>query len=100
MLKVTVVSQAVRIQPYTDKKTNEPKTLPFQTAYVFTVDDEGKPGLYPEKIEFIPPRDPAGHSAPYAPGDYQLHPSAVFIDRNGRLAAQMRLTPLKQRAAA
>ncbi len=100
MLKVTVDSQTLRIQPYTDKKTGESKTLPFQVAYVFTVDEGGTPGRYPEKLEFIPPRDDQGRPAPYAPGDYQLHPSAVFIDRNGRLAAQMRLTPLKQRAAA
>lgn len=98
MLSVKVVSAALRIQPYTDKK-GLPATLPFQTAYVFTVDDEGKPALYPEKLEFIPPRDLAGHPAPYAPGDYTLHPSAVYIGRDGRLAAQMRLTPAKSRPA-
>jgi hypothetical protein len=99
MLKVTVLDAKLRVQGYTDKKGNA-ATLPFQTAYIYTVDDEGKSGPFPEKLEFIAPRDPNGNPAAYQPGDYTLHPSAVYIDRNGRLAAQMRLTPLKQRPAA
>jgi hypothetical protein len=102
MLNVKVLSPALRIQPYTDKKTGQPRTIAFQTAWIYTVDEEGKPGPFPEKIEFIPPRPPgAAPDAPpqaYGPGDYTLHPSAVYLDRDGRLAAQMRLTPLKRAA--
>lgn len=98
MLKVQIAKPDVRVQPYTDKKGN-PATLAFQEAWLFTVDEAGKPDPYPSKVEFIPPRDERGNTAPYAVGDYQLHPSAVYIDRNGRLAAQMRLTPLKRAPA-
>ncbi len=98
MLTVKIISPDVRVQPYTNKRTNLPATLSFQTGWVFTVDDAGKPGPFPEKTEFIVPRDKEGKDAPYAAGDYTLHPSAVFIDRDGRLAAQMRLTPQKRTA--
>lgn len=98
MIKVTVLDSKLRTQGYTDKK-GQPASLSFQTAYLYTVDEEGKAPPFPEKLEFIAPRDAQGHPAPYAPGDYTLHPSAVYIGRDGRLAANLRLTPLKRAAA-
>ncbi len=97
MLKVQIAKPDIRVQAYTDKK-GLPAKLAFQEAWLFTVDEAGKPDPYPSKVEFIPPRDEHGNTVPYSVGDYQLHPSAVYIDRNGRLAAQMRLTPLKRAA--
>jgi hypothetical protein len=97
VLKVQIAKPDVRVQGYTDKK-GQPAKLAFQEAWLFTVDEGGKPDPYPSKVEFIPPRDEHGNTVPYGVGDYQLHPSAVYIDRNGRLAAQMRLTPLKRTA--
>lgn len=94
MLKVTVVSPELRRQPYVSKKTGQPAELFFQTAYVHTVDAKGTPAPFPEKIEFIADRDERGEVKAYARGEYTLHPSAVYVDRDGRLAASMRLTPL------
>jgi hypothetical protein len=95
MLNVKILSPRLRVQPYTDKK-GQPATLSFQEAWVYTVDHEGKPGPFPEKLEFIPPRDEQNQVAAYSPGDYTLHPSAVYIGRDGRLAASLRLTPQKR----
>ena len=95
MLKVTVVSPELRKQPYTNKKTGQPAELFFQTAYVHTVDAKGLPAPFPEKIEFIAERDPQSQNPiAYAKGEYTLHPSAIYVDRDDRLAASMRLTPL------
>jgi len=93
MLKVTIVSAELRRQTYTSKTTGKPGELFFQTAYVHTIGKDGKPAPFPEKTEFIAERDEQGVALAWKPGEYQLHPSAVYVDRDGRLAASMRLTP-------
>lgn len=93
MLKVTVVSDALRRQPYISKKDGKPAELYFQTVYLHTVDQDGKEGPFPEKLETIAERDEQGHPRAFARGVYTLHPSAVYVDRDGRLAAGLRLTP-------
>ena len=92
MLKVTIVSPDLRRQPYTDKN-GHPAVLHFQTAYLHTIDRDGVVAPFPEKLEFIAERDEAGNPQAFARGEYVLHPSSVYIDRNGRLAASLRLTP-------
>ena len=99
MLNIEIEKSTVRVQPYTNKK-GQPATLSFQEAWVFLVGADGKAERYPSKLEFIVPRDERGEPQPYAAGHYQLHPSAIYIDQNGRLAANMRLTPQKQRVPA
>lgn len=94
MLKVTIVSDALRRQAYVSKTTGKPGELFFQTGYVHTFGKDGKPSPFPEKTEFIAERDDAGNPTALKPGEYTLHPSAVYVDRDGRLAASMRLTPL------
>lgn len=94
MLKVTIASPTLRKQAYISKRTGQPGELYFQTAYLHTVGKDGTSAPFPEKTEFIAERDEqSGQPAAYAKGDYTLHPSAVYIDRDGRLAATMRLTP-------
>ena len=98
MLKVTVVSNTLRRQPYVSKKDGKPGELFFQTVYLHTVDKDGKEGPFPEKLETIAERDPnTQNPVAFDPGVYTLHPSAVFVDRDGRLAASLRLTPSKPR---
>lgn len=100
MLNVKIISPALREQPFTSKRDGKPGILPFQTAWVQFVDREGKTEPFPSKVEFIADRDEQGRPQPYAPGDYTLHPSAVYLDRaSGRLAATLRLTPLPKRTA-
>jgi len=63
-----------------------------QTAYLHTILPDGSPAPFPDKFSFIVDRD----SAPYAPGEYTLHPSALGVDRDGRLSCVTRLTPIKR----
>lgn len=93
MLKVTVASEALRRQPYISKKDGKPGELFFQTVYLHTVDSEGAAAPFPEKLETIAERDEAGQPKFWPRGVYTLHPSAVYVDRDGRLAASLRLTP-------
>lgn len=96
MIKITVAQSTVRELSGTSAKTGKPYALRFQTGYAHTVDKDGNTPPYPEKFEISLDRD----QQPYTPGEYQLHPSAVYIDRDGRLACSARLTPIKARAAA
>lgn len=91
MIKVTVAQTTVKEIKGTSAKTGKAYQMRFQTAYAHTVDKDGNTPPYPEKFEVMLDND----AAAYAPGDYQLHPSAVYVDRDGRLAISARLTPLK-----
>lgn len=96
MIKITVAQTTVKEMRGTSKTSGKPYHLRFQTAYAHTVDKDGNQPPYPEKFEVILDTD----ALPFAPGEYTLHPSALYIDRDGRLACSPRLTPIKQRAAA
>lgn len=96
MIKITVAQSTVRELSGTSAKTGKAYSMRFQTGYAHTVDKDGNTPPYPEKFEISLDRE----QQPYAPGEYQLHPSAVYIDRDGRLACSPRLTPIKARAAA
>lgn len=94
MIKLTIASSAVNEIPYKDKKDGSSKILRLQSGYAHTVDTQGVPGMYPEKFEFIVPREGV-----YQPGEYTLHPSALYV-RNGRLSfSEARLVPLKPAAS-
>ncbi|MEO8059067.1 MAG: single-stranded DNA-binding protein [Burkholderiales bacterium] len=96
MIKITVAQTTVKELSGTSKTTGKPYHMRFQNAYAFTVDREGNTPPYPEKFEISLDKD----AAPYAPGDYTLHPSALYLDRDGRLACSPRLTPIKARVPA
>lgn len=96
MIKVTIAQTTVRELKGTSAKTGRPYHMRFQNAYGHTVDKEGNQPPYPEKFEVQLEED----QQPYQPGDYQLHPSSLYIDRDGRLAVSARLAPLKPRASA
>lgn len=99
MLKVTVISNQLRKQAYVSKRDGKPGELFFQTVYLHTVDRTGKPAPFPEKLETIAERHEQGQPFAWAAGEYTLHPSAVYVDRDGRLAASLRLTPLGKSGA-
>lgn len=100
MIRVTVAQGDARSIDYTNKSTGKPARFYVQTAYAHTVDKAGNPALYPEKIEIGLERDDQGNPLTWSPGEYQLHPSSLYVDRNGRLAISPRLAPLKTKAAA
>ena len=93
MIKITVAKCDLETIAYKDKKTGEGKSFSKQFAYAHTVDAKGNLDFAPEKFEFTPERNPAGLQVAMEPGTYTLHPSAIFIDRDGRLACRLRLTP-------
>lgn len=96
MIKVTVAQTTVRELKGTSAKSGRAYHLRFQSGYAHTVDKEGNTPPFPEKFEISLDTD----QAPYAVGDYTLHPSAVYVDRDGRLAISPRLTPIAKKPAA
>jgi len=96
MIRVTVAQTTVRELKGTSKNTGRAYHMRFQTGYAHTVDKEGNTPPFPEKFEISLDADQPA----YAPGDYSLHPSAVYVDRDGRLAISARLTPLPKKPAA
>jgi hypothetical protein len=98
MIRITVAQADTRAIRFTDKH-GKPAVFHVQPAYAHTVDRQGNTPPYPEKIELALDKDPqTGEALSYAPGDYQLHPSSIYVDRNGRLAVSARLAPLKAKA--
>jgi hypothetical protein len=75
------------------KTTGKPFEFRTQKAYAHTVDSQGNKPPYPEAFELI--LDDG--AAPYSVGEYTLHPSSVYVDRNGRLAIGARLAPAVRR---
>lgn len=96
MIKITVAQSTVKEVKGISAKSGKPYHMRFQTAYAHTVDKDGNPPPYPEKFEVILDTD----AAPFAPGDYTLSPSALYIDKDGRLQCAPRLTPLRAKSAA
>lgn len=96
MIKITIAQTTVKEIKGVSAKTTKPYHMRFQSAYAHTVDKDGNPPPYPEKFEVILDTD----AQPFLPGDYTLHPSALYVDQNGRLSCAPRLTPLRAKAAA
>lgn len=99
MIRIVVADQTREI-PFTDKKTGKPRVFSVQTAYAFVLDKAGQPLPYPERIDLPLEYDETGHAKPHPPGEYQLHPSAVYVDQRGRLSLAPRLAPVKRPASA
>lgn len=94
MLKVSVTSAPVEVINYTDKKTGQPAQLRKQTAYLHTFSEDGSASAFPDKFGFLLGRE----QAPFPAGEYTLHPSAIVVDREGRLSCLPRLTPAQKPA--
>lgn len=101
MIKFTVASKDVREQKGTGKQSGKPYHMFFQTVYAHTLDRNGQPNPYPEKTEIILDTDKDGLGVPvpkvYEPGEYQLHPASIYVDRQGGVAVAPRLVPLVKR---
>lgn len=83
MLNVTITSDRLREMKGIGKTSGQPYHLFFQDAYFYTFGPDGKPNELPDKAEIMLEKDQAGNPVKYAPGKYQLHPSSVFIGRDG-----------------
>ena len=102
MIKVSVKSTEVRNQSGIAKASGKPYALNFQTVWIHTYERGGQPMPYPEKVEIILDKDKDGAALYYAPGEYTLHPSSIYVDRNGGLSVAPKLvavTPAAKPAA-
>lgn len=96
MIKIEIESSEVRDLRGESKATGKAYHLRIQSGYAFVMGRDGKPQRYPERFEFILDAD----QAPYPPGLYHLHPSALAV-RDGRLTlSSVALAPVKQAATA
>lgn len=100
MLNVTILSTEVRKMVGVSKTTGKPYDMTFQTAYFFLADKSGKECSFPERVEIVCPKDQSGNVVPFVPGKYILHPSSIFVSRDGHLACQPRLIPASQTSRA
>lgn len=94
MIKVSVPQGPVRNQSGIGKTSGKPYNMDFQTVYLHTVGRDNKVAPFPEKVELILEKNEQGQPMPYAPGEYQLHPSSVYVSRDGKPAVALRLAPL------
>lgn len=95
MIRFIVPALPLRQMKGIGKVSQKPYDFHVQTVYVHTVDLEGKPSPFPEKAEIS--HDNAADA--YQPGEYQLAPASIYVDRQGRVAIGAKLVPLKPRAA-
>lgn len=91
MIKVTVPQAAPRTITARDGRI-----FHVQTVYLHLFDRDGKPLPYPEKTDVFLDNDPQGNPKPYAAGDYQLHPSSIYLDEKRRIAVAPRFAALQR----
>lgn len=91
MIKITVAQTTVKDIRGTSATSQKPYHLRIQSAYAHTVDKDGNPPPYPERMEILLD----GDSLPYAKGDYTLSSASIRVDKNGRLVISPRLVSLK-----
>ncbi len=90
MITIAITSPEIRELKGIAKVSGRPYHLRIQTGYAFTVSPEGVISDFPDKFEITLDAD----QPPYLRGKYQLQPSSVFVNRDGRLDIRTRLTPL------
>ena len=98
LIKVSVPSMPIRNMSGIGRTSGKSYNMDFQTVYVHVTDRDGKPAPFPEKTEIILTKNDQGVAVPYAPGEYQLHPASIYVDRTGNLAVAPRLAPLTARS--
>lgn len=92
MIKIRILSDKCNILKGVGKDSGKPYEMHIQTAYAYTVADTGEVAEIPEKFEFVLPKDSDGFiGKPLPRGDYTLSPTAIYIDRNGRMSINPRL---------
>jgi len=91
MIKVSITSTTVRRMAGTSKTTGKQYDMSFQDGWLHLFDKEGNPEPFPTKVELNLPKDKDGAALFCAPGDYQLHPSSIYVDGKGKLSVAPRL---------
>ena len=96
MIKIEVSSAEVFVKSGIAAKSGKPYNIRDQEAYAHTVDRNGAPQKYPQKIK-INLRD---DQQPYAVGVYTICPTSFFVDRFDSLTLGLILRPSVAAAAA
>ncbi|MDR3451923.1 MAG: single-stranded DNA-binding protein [Rhodoferax sp.] len=90
MIKVSITSDKTFTPPGISPKTQKPYTFRLQTGYLHEVSVDGEVSEIPSKFEFfVEDGKPA-----YPRGTYALADSGVYLDRDGKPAVRIILTPL------
>jgi len=89
MTKIFVTSPEIREMKGIGKTSGKPYHMRIQTAHAFTVSPDGVMSEFPDKFEIALDEG----QFPYQRGAYTLAPSAIQVDRNGRLEVRPRLIP-------
>lgn len=95
MIKVTVVSDKVRDFKGVGKASGKPFHMHMQEIWAHLYDKQGNLNPFPEKSEIKLDADERGNVQPYVPGEYQLHPTSLFMGQYG-LEVAPKLIPLKK----
>ncbi len=90
MIKIRITSNEIREMKGVGKTSGKPYHLRMQTGYAFTVDPSGAIAEFPDKFEIML----EDGQFPYQRGEYTLQPSAVYVNRDGRLEVRPRLAPV------
>lgn len=92
-LKIEVKSTEVETRTGTSPRTGKPYTIRSQVAYAFTLERNGQPRSYPERISL----NLEDNDQPYPVGVYYLDDRSVYVGDFGRLMlGRPILTPVKQ----
>lgn len=95
MIKISISSPEFRELRGVGKTSGKPYHLRIQTAHAWSVDRDGAVAEFPDKFEIVL----EDGQFPYQRGQYTLAPSALYVNRDGRLEVSPRLVPLPAAAA-
>lgn len=96
MIKITITSDKTFTPPGISAKTQKPYSFRIQTGYLHEVSPDGEISEIPAKFDFILADDQKA----FPRGNYTLADSAAYLDRDGRLALRVQLTPVAATAKA
>lgn len=90
MIRISIETSEVTEVRGISNRTRQPFTLRKQAAWAFVTDRQGHPQPHPVRMELLLDKE----QQPYAPGQYALAPSSVYVDRFGGLKLAPKLAPL------
>lgn len=96
MIRIRVLSPEVREMQGVSKNTGKDYHLRMQTAYAYTVDEQGTVAELPDKFTMMLEKDQPA----YAAGWYTIHPASLYVSYDGNLGMRLRLAPVKEPAKA
>lgn len=87
MIQIRITSPHIREMKGIGKTSGKPYHMRIQTGHAFTVSNDGVIGEFPDKFEIALEES----QQPYQRGTYTLHPSSVYVSRDGRIDIRPRL---------